>query len=307
MYASSPPALADMALFAAVVAEGSFTKAARALDMPKSSLSRRIADLEAKLGVPLLARTTRTVTPTEPGARFYQHCARIAAEAAEARTAIAAAANQAAGLVRVTAPVAFGALYLGPIAAEVLHRHPEMRLEIVLSSRVVDLVQEGFDVAVRIGKLSTQGSLVARKVGRTRRFLCASPGYLQHRGTPATKEDLASHDLLILGDSTQPVTFTWLGPTGQATTPVRGRLTSNHPAVLLRAAQQGLGIVSLPAPVARPEIAAGRLVQVLADHEMERSDVHVVYPSSTHLPARVRAFLDILAPRLREQIALLSG
>ena len=303
---SPQPVLADMALFATVIAEGSFTAAARALEMPKSSVSRRIADLEASLGVALLTRTTRSLSPTEPGARFYAHCARIVAEADEAQEAIVAAAKMQVGVVRITAAVGFGRVYLGAFAAEALAKHPGLRLDIVLSNRVVDLVEEGFDVAVRIGKPLSSSSLVSRSVGRARRFLCASPDYLARRGAPASLEDLASHDLLRQGESGRPASWSLLGPEGEATVPVRGRLWSNHPNILLRAATLGLGIACLPVPVAGPERRAGRLVPVLAGHEPATTEVHLLYPSSRHMPARVRAVLDVLIPSLREQIQRLA-
>jgi DNA-binding transcriptional LysR family regulator len=268
-----PPALNEMALFAAVVAEGSFSAAARSRGIPKSSVSRRVAELEERLGVTLLERTTRKVTPTAPGARFYEHCARLVAEAEEARRAIVAAASLPVGLVRITAPGAFGTTYLGEIAAELLERYAELRLEIVLSNRVLDLVEEGLDIAIRIGKRPASSSFVARRVGLTGRLFCASPDYLARRGTPVTGADLAAHDLLVQGDSTRPVSFLVAGPSGERAAPAR----------------------------------AGRLVRVLADHEPVQGEVLVVYPSRRHMPARVRAVLDVLVPRLRDAIARLSG
>lgn len=299
-------ALAEMALFATVVNLGSFTKAAQVLDIPKSSLSRRISELESRLGVRLLTRTTRSVLPTSAGTRFHEYCARLVDDAEDAKQAIVRAANAAEGTVRITAPAAFGALYLGSVCAEVMAKHPGITLEVVLSSRFVDLVEEGFDLAIRLGKKLPESSLIARKVGRTKRVLCVSPAYQTRMGSPASELELARHDFLVQGESGRAAQWSFQNGGVETSVPLKVRFWSDHPSALREAALSGLGIACLPIPLIRDDLALGKLVQVLPRAVPREMDVFIVVPSTRLVPARVKAFVDVLMPRLTEQMERLS-
>lgn len=290
--------LSDMAIFARVVAEGSFTAAARALDLPKSTVSRRVAQLEERLGVRLLHRTTRAVKLTELGAAYHERCARIVAEAEEANLSVASASASPQGLLRVTAPLAFGATFLGDIVAEFLQTYPLASVDVVLTDRRVDMVEEGFDLAIRIGPKVAETSFFARRLGPTRLLLCASPAYLERRGAPGSPDDLRDHDCILNGEGARAATWTLRRGEEVVQVPVAGRMRVNHMALAQKAALAGLGVAVLPVVQAEPDLLEGRLRELLPGWNPSDASVYAVYPTNRHLSAKVRAFLDLLVQRL---------
>lgn len=282
-----------MAVFVKVVELGSFARAAERLDISTSACSRLVAELEQHLDTRLLNRTTRRLSLTETGRDFHARAVEILAELDEAEQAARARAARPSGRLRVNAAVIFGERHLAPLAGEFLALHPDVTLDLTLVDRVVDIVEEGFDCAIRIGGTGSL-DLVARKLATTRSIVCASPAYLKRHGTPQRPADLLGHNCLR---------YTYLSAeqewrfTDTPSLAVRGTLESNHGGFLCAAAVSGVGIATLPSFIAGPEVIAGRLVPILAEYVQRPIPIHGVYPTRKHVPAKVRAFLDFLAER----------
>jgi DNA-binding transcriptional LysR family regulator len=279
-----PPA--DMVLFASVVREGSFTRAALALGLTKQAVSERIARLEGRLGVRLLERTTRRLRVTDEGAVYEERCAAIAALIEEANNEVLARRVEPIGLLRVSAPALYGRRFLAPVIADILLRYPRMRLQVVLADRRVDLVEEGFDLAIRVGALD-DSSFTARKLGDGYVYLVASPRLLTKRGAPV-RETLAELPAIGL----RPVD-TW--SLGGERIKVRPALVVNDLEVACEAAIAGVGIALLPSIVCRNALLDGRLEALLGREPTASIPVHVVFPSRRYLPPKVRVFLDALS------------
>jgi DNA-binding transcriptional LysR family regulator len=282
-----------MAVFARVVEAGGFTVAAQTLGVSKSTVSQHVARLEERLGARLLQRTTRRLALTEVGAAFYERCARIVAEAEEAELAVTRMQSVPRGTLRITAALGFGGLYLSPVVASFMVRWPELHVELSLSDRRVDLVEEGFDLAFRVGVLQ-DSSLIAKRLGSSRRVAAASPEYLARRGTPGHPSELGSHDCLLYSYEATGETWTFRKTAGGAdvSVPVRGRLRSNNGDVLREGARAGLGICLLPSFFVADDIRQGRLQALLCNWTPPEGGVHALYPSSRHLSAKVRMFVD---------------
>jgi DNA-binding transcriptional LysR family regulator len=291
-----------MAVFARVVEAHSFTAAARQLGMSKSAVSKAVAGLEDRLGARLLNRTTRRLSLTEIGQAFYERSARVVAEAEEAELAVTRLQATPRGRLRVSAPVSFGIRHLGPALPDFMARCPEVRLDIDFADRFVDLVDEGYDLAVRIGHLP-DSSLVARRLAESRLVVCAAPGYWDRRGRPERPQDLAGHDCLTYAYHPNPSEWPFQGPEGRIAVRVDGGLRTNNGDVSLQAALAGLGVVRLPTFIVGCDLAAGRLEAVLAAYEVPPVGVYAVYPHNRHLSAKVRAFVDFLAERFGRQAA----
>jgi len=289
--------LSAIQVFAQVVESGSFAKAAERLALSASAASRHVAELEAHLQTRLLNRTTRRVTLTEPGRAFYERAVQLLADLAEAEQEAARAAVVPRGTIRLTTSVNFGVRQVAPAIADFMARHREVAFDVSISERIVDLVEEGFDLAVRIGSPGSE-NLVARKLGETRLVLCAAPAYLAAHGTPEAPEDLASHDCF---------TYEYLAPRNvwrfrdasgaERAVRVAGRLHSNNGDLLAEAAARGAGIAFEPAFIVGPEVRAGRLVRLLEDFVPPPLPIYAVYPSRRHLSAKVRLFVEFLAER----------
>ncbi|HEX4338025.1 MAG TPA: LysR family transcriptional regulator [Polyangiaceae bacterium] len=287
----------DIPLFVRVVEAHSFTAAAEALGREKSSVSRAIARLEGDLGVRLLQRTTRKLALTEAGQAFYERVRTSVTGVDEAASAVRELGSEPRGVIRATAPPDSHIFGLGEALAQFVERYPQIHIDLSLSSRAVDLVAEGFDLAVRAGRL-TDSSLVARRVGSTDLALFASPRYLAARGRPKTLADLASHDMLFFRTRGQ-ATWTLTGPDGHPVTiELHGKLTGDDMSFLTRAAAGGAGIALIPAIHARGPAERGELELVLKDYRLEGGSLHVVLPSSSYIPSRVALLRDFLVEHL---------
>lgn len=288
--------LVGMAVFARVVDDGGFSAAARRLGLSKSAVSKQVAALEDRLGARLLNRTTRRMSLTEAGAALIARCRRVLAEAEAAADAVGVLQGAPAGVLRVAAPMTFGTMHLAPAIPAFLERHPAVSVDLSLNDRMVDLVEEGFDVALRIARLANS-SLMARKLAPMRRVMAASPDYLARRGVPVGLADLAGHDCLSYSYIVAGDEWRFTGPDGEQSVQPSGRLRANNGEVLREAALAGSGIAVLPTFIAGPDLAAGRLVQVLPDYDNRSSAVYAVWPSGRHPSPKLRAFIDFLAER----------
>lgn len=288
--------LAGMAVFARVVDAGGISAAARELRLSKSAVSKQLSALEDRLGARLLQRTTRRMSLTEAGTGFLEHCRRVVAEAEAAESAVGALQAEPRGTLRVNAPMTFGTMHLSAAMPDFMARFPLVRVDLVLNDRMVDLLDEGFDVAVRIARLA-DSSLVARKLAPAKRVMVASPIYLDRRGRPQGLADLAQHDILSYSYVAAADEWRFTGPQGEETARVECRLSANNGEILLGACLAGAGIAALPTFIAGPSLRAGTLVRVLPEYKYDEISIHAVWPASRHLSAKVRAFVDFLAER----------
>ncbi|WP_306817882.1 LysR family transcriptional regulator [Archangium lipolyticum] len=286
--------LNELLVFAKVVQSGSFTAAGEALRMPKSTVSRKVSELEARVGAQLLQRTTRKLRLTEVGRAYFEHAARVVAEAEQAEQVVTRMQSAPHGLLRVTAPLNFPVL--GPLAAEFLTRYPEVRLEMLCTDRRVDLVAEGFDVAVRAGVLA-DSTLMARRLGDIERVVVASPTYVKERGLPRKPADLEQHDCLVFSGGREGSTWELRSGARSITVPVRARMAVNDFDMLHQAALAGSGVTMLSAPSCAEDLASGRLQRVLPGWNSPGTPVHAVYPGGRHLSPKVSAFVDFLRER----------
>jgi DNA-binding transcriptional LysR family regulator len=292
--------LESMRVFVAVAEAEGFAPAARRLAMSPAAVTRAVAALEARIGARLLRRTTRIVRLTEAGGRFLADCKRILGEIEEAESSAAGSHAEPRGQLAVTAPVMFGRMYVAPVALDFLARHPQVTARLLFLDRLVDLIDEGLDVAVRIAHLP-DSSLRAVQVGSVRRVVCASPEYLAARGTPRTPADLGQHDAIgfSVGAAPEPWTFA----AGEAVTPPT-RLAVNSNDVAIAAALAGRGLARVLSYQIAPELRAGGLEVVLAAFEPPPVPISVVYAEARRAPAKVRAFVDFAVERLRAAAAL---
>lgn len=288
--------LNEMAIFVHVVEAGSFTGAAKNLGLPKSTVSRKITQLEERLGVRLIQRTTRSLRLTDTGNAYYNQCARILGEIEEANIAVTRMQSTPSGTLRLTAPVLFGSTVLSGLIAEYTELHPQVSVDMVLSDQKLDLVQDGIDVAFRVGVLE-DSSLIGRRLGDARSVLCASPDYLKQRGTPAHPENLSEHSLVNLS---QWGSWQLCGANEEIYNHnVKARIQVNDFASLYTLALSGAGITPLPTLIAASAIRAGTLIPVLKDWPFEASPIHALYPSNRHLSAKVRSFVDFVIESVR--------
>jgi DNA-binding transcriptional LysR family regulator len=285
----------DMRLFAKVAELSSFTAAAEVLGVPKQTLSRRIADLERALGVQLMHRTTRRLRLSDIGAAYADRCAEIVRIAAEANRAVSDAREVPRGTLRVTADPVFGEAFLTGLVIEYARRWPEVRLDVVLTRRRVDLIDEGFDVAFRIGQIDDP-ALSGFALGPARVRYCASPTYVARRGVPKAPESLGEHECLVVSDGIQ-TRWPFRGPAGPRLLPVSGRLSMTSFAMARAAALGGLGIAIFPEFACREDLRRKRLIPVLADWVVDVGSVWFVHAARRFLPARVSTFADLAKER----------
>jgi DNA-binding transcriptional LysR family regulator len=290
--------LNQLVIFAKVVETRSFTAAGRSLGLPKSTVSRKVAQLEERLGVQLLQRTTRKLSLTEVGAAFYERCARISTEIDEAEQAVMRVDRDPRGLLRLTAPPEFASAFLSDVISEFLVAYPAVDIQLELTDRVVDMIDEGFDLSIRVGRLADT-TLISRELGPIQRFLVASPEYLARRGIPERPEQLAEHDLVVLGNPRRDQTMELDGHAGEKVSiTARPRLVVNSMGMLREAVLAGVGVGMLPAYKCADDLHHARLRAFLHDWTQTDSTIHALYPTSRHLSAKVRTFLDYVAERL---------
>ena len=305
---SRSPALGDLqdiALFVRVVEGRSFSAAARTSGATTSAVSKRIARLEERLGARLLERTTRKVAPTDAGAAFYSRAARILADVDEAEHAVASLGGAPRGTIRVSAPVIFGERHLAPILPTFLQRYPDVRVDLALSDRFVDLVEEHFDVALRIGPLG-EASFVRVRVGGTASIVVASPGYLARSGRPEAPADLADHNCLRYSLITAAREWRFKGRRGEISVPVVGNLEVNHGGAMREAAIAGLGIARLPHFLVADGLASGALEVLLSEFRLPPAGVHLVYPRGAAPLPKVKAFIETMGAALRDRLRALN-
>lgn len=288
--------LAAMAVFVRVVEAGGFSAAARELGLSKSAVSKSVARLEDRLGLRLLNRTTRKLSLTEAGAAYHAGCRRMLAEAEAAERAVVLLAGAPRGTLKVNAPMSFGVARIAPLLPDFLRRYPEVELDMVFEDRATDLVEQGYDLAVRIGALP-DSSLVARRLCPVRRLLVAAPDYLATRGTPARPEALAAHDCLLYHYLPSGDLWRFQGPEGEErSVKVSGRARLNNGEALLTACIAGLGVALMPSFLCAEALRDGRLRRLLPDwRDPAELAVHAVFPATRNLSPKVRAFVDHLA------------
>jgi DNA-binding transcriptional LysR family regulator len=299
--------LEDMRLFAKVAHERSFTAAARVLGVPKQTLSRRVAELEQALGVQLLHRTTRRMQLSDVGAAYAERCAEIVRVADEANRAVVDRNETPRGTLRLTADPVFGEAFLTELVIEYANRWPEVRLDVVLTRRRVDLVEEGFDLAFRIGGIDDP-ALSASNLGPARVRYCASPGYLARHGTPTTPEELTRHECVLVATERAATRWPFASEQGSVRlVPVSGRLVLSSFAMARAAALAGLGIAIFPEFACAEDIRRKRLVPILDGCVAEVGAVWLVHAARRFLPARVRAFADLARERFAREPPWLVG
>ena len=280
-----------MAVFVAAADEGSLSAAARRLRMPLATVSRRLADLERRLGTRLLARTTRQLTLTEAGREYLAACRDILDRVGDAERVAAGAQASPHGELVVAAPLVFGRLHVVPLVAEYLAEHADVNVRLVLSDRNANLLEDHIDVAVRIGTLPDSG-LTARPVGSITRVVCASPAYLRRHGVPATPDDLRGHPCVTFEGLGSAAAWSFRGPRGAQRVPVRSRLIVNTADAAIAAAVRGIGITRVMSYQVAELIAERKLQRLLVDHEPEAVPVSLLYARQGRLPVKTRAFLE---------------
>jgi DNA-binding transcriptional LysR family regulator len=286
----------DMLLFAQVVKAKSFTGAAKDLDISKSRVSKSIARLEATLGVRLLHRSTRRLGLTEIGEAYFEHCDRILEELTEADNTVNRLHLEPRGKLKISAPVAFSTMHVAPALPDFMMQYPELSVDMTISDRLVDLVEDGFDLALRITP-EPGLNLVARRLAPIQRKICASPAYLARRGIPQTPQELAWHNCLDYTFMNTQGLWHLKGPEGDVAIPVTGTLRINDDEALSQAVLGGLGLALLPTFIVGRELQAGRLIEVLPGYVPVERFIYAVHLPNRHLPLKVRAFIDFLLDR----------
>lgn len=289
----------EMETFMAVVEAGSFVAAADKLRISKSVASRIIQDLESRLGGRLLNRTTRRLSLTDVGQVYYQRCKHILEEVEVAENTVGKDREAVIGVLKVSAPLTFGTLHLAQHWGEFLKQHPLLELDVTLLDRRVDLVGEGYDMAIRIAPQQEDSSLVSRKLASTRMVICAAPQYLEKYGAPRDLDDISRYD--FIGYSYLPTGDVWKLKSGRTSEGIktRPRLRANNGDTCRAAALQGLGITVQPNFIVNKDLASGKLVEILPEWQVEERGIYAVYPTRQHLSGKVRALVDYLAGKFK--------
>ncbi|HEX2572634.1 MAG TPA: LysR family transcriptional regulator [Polyangia bacterium] len=286
-----------VAIFVRVAEAGSFTAASATLGLPKSSVSRSVLQLENELGVRLLQRTTRKLALTDAGRAYFERARAALADLEGATAAVAADGTEPRGTVRITAPVDAGTTLLADLVTRFVRQYPRVQVELSLTARRVDLVAEGFDLALRAGRLD-DSTLVARRIGTTDVGLYAAPEYLDRRGRPGTIADLAEHDCVLFRAQGGRATWSLEGPQGEETVEVTGAIMADDLSFVLRAVLAGGGVGLMPIFLCAEPATRGELVRLLPSYAFHGAALHVVLPSAQHVPARVALFRDFLIAHL---------
>lgn len=291
--------LAALATFVRVVDEGSLSGAARSLPSSLTSVSRQLSALERHFGTQFVRRTTRRLALTDEGRMLYDRAKAILAEIKQVETALSASREEPAGRLRISAPTLIGRMLVAPMLAEFLRRYPSLSVDLQIVDRTVDMLEEDIHVALRLGHLPDSG-LVARRLADITMIVCAAPSYLERRGTPAAPAELTGHDCLAFSDT--PGLSEWRfgkETSARSKIAITPRLWINSLDALFRAAEQGAGVVRLPSWLVKRELASGRLVRILKDHEPAPSPLHLLFQSARLASPKTRAFADYLIERWR--------
>jgi DNA-binding transcriptional LysR family regulator len=296
--------LQSMAVFVRVIELGSFTAAARALDTTTSSVSKRVARLEERLGVRLVERTTRSLAPTEAGLAFYDRCSPILREIDEAEDAVRTLGGTPRGRLRVTVGNVIGEAHVAPIVGAFLDEHPGLRMEIDFSDRLVHLIEEGFDVGIRGMRLGMQAdsSLIVKRIATVDGVVCGAPSYLAQHGVPETIDDLVDHECLHYGEFPVERQWSFETPEGLRPAPIKSRITMNNISALRAAAIAGTGLIRAPFTLVSEAVRAGQLVCVLERYALTDLGIYAVYPSGRQASPNVRAFIDYLSEVLPKRL-----
>ena len=284
----------EMQAFSAVVDAGSFVRASDALEMSKAAISRQVADLETRLGVRLLHRTTRKLSLTEEGEVFYARCREVLGALQEAENEVTERSGQAVGLLKVSAPVSFGLLRLADLWAGFLAAHPNVTLDVTLSDRMVDLVEEGFDMAIRVARLPSS-SLVSRKLSSTRMVLCATPEYLKAHGMPTHPSELAAHQVLSYSLLASGDIWEFEGPEGRVTVKTSPRMHSNSGDTCRAVALAHQGLILQPTFLVDDDLRSGALIEVMPEYKSLEFGIYALFPTRKHVVPKVRLLIDYLA------------
>jgi DNA-binding transcriptional LysR family regulator len=288
--------LTSMKVFATVVEAGSFAAASDRLELSRAMVSKHMAHLESHLGTRLLNRTTRRLSLTQSGSAYVERCQQILKDIEEAELAATELTSVPRGTLRLTAPLTFGILHVAPLIADYLLIHPQARLDFTLDDRNVDLVNEGYDLAIRIGNLAETG-LIARRFATDRLVVCGAPDYFRRHGVPQVPEDLAHHSCLSYSYAPSGDEWRFSSAGGEHVVQVHGNVRANSGDLLRVAALGGAGITILPRFVVGADLRLGRLQPVLTDFGARELGIYAVYPSRKHLSAKVRSFIDFLVQR----------
>lgn len=291
----------ELQTFVRVVETGSISRAADRLAVAKSAVSRRISDLEQRLGVQLFRRTTRQLNLTDSGNSLYDRAVQILSDLEEAELAVSQQHAALKGKIRIAAPLTFGLLHLGEVITNFSHKHPDILFDVDFNDRQVDIVEDGFDLAIRIANLP-DSSLIARKFAPINQTLCASPGYLKKHGTPQSPADLEKHRCLLYSNISNAHQWTFHDSTGKSIeVKVPITMTSNNGDFLREAAVADLGLIKMPNFIIYKSLARGELVPLLPHYKLPAFSAYAIYPQTRHLSYRVRAFLDFLVQRFEGQ------
>lgn len=287
-----------MEVFVRVVQAGSFSEAARNLNLTPSAVSKQVSRLEDRLGARLINRTTRRLGLTEEGSAFFERAQRILTDVEEAEQAVSHLHGAPRGTLKLNAPVVFGHAHIAPLLPGYLAKHPEMRIDLSTNDRFVDLLEEGLDLVIRIGELS-DSSLIARKLAVTRRVVVASDGYLKARGRPQQPRDLAHHNSLVFLYRAVRNVWRFEGPEGPVSVEVRGDVETNSIEVILELLLAGHGVALMPTWLVGEHLRDGRLVQLMEDYVYPDAQIYAVYPPGRHLSPKVRSFVDYLVQHFK--------
>lgn len=289
----------EMSVFAAVVEAGSFIGAVEGLRMSKAAVSRHVDALEQRLGVRLLQRTTRRLSLTEEGRIFYQRAKEVLAALDDAESEITSRTQEPSGLIRINVPLTFGIMHLAPLWSAFMQVYPQVDLDITLNDRVVDLVDEGYDLAVRIGDMPSS-ALISRKLASTRMMLCASPAYLARHGAPAHPQELAKHRVLAYTNWSGRDEWHFDGPDGKVSVGTRARVYTNNGDTCRAIALAHGGIMLQPSFMLQEDLRSGALVELMPEYRASELGVYAVYPTRKQLPLKVRRLVDYLVEAFRD-------
>jgi len=293
--------LTAMNVFKRVVDLGSFSAAARDLGFSNAAVSKNVSELEAYLGVRLLTRTTRRLSVTEAGQTYHNRCVAVLEEIDEAEQEAGQLSSKPRGVLKINAPMSFGLMHLSSAIPAFLQRYPDIAVDLVMNDRFVDLVEEGFDVALRVGGPLADSSLISRRITAIQRVVCGAPGYFDRYGAPETPEDLKDHQCLIYSLSSSPREWRFTGPAGERVIKVMGRFTANSSISLREALVAGLGLTLIPTFVVGKDLRDGRLNTVLEEWTPQPQAAYAVYVHRQYVPAKVRCFVDFLVEQFRPE------